>query len=192
MKNLLPYDGELYYQKGFFDNKKSSKFYSILQSEIDWKNDEVYLFGKKHITDRKTAWYGDDNYRYNYSGISKVACLWHPILLEIKLIIEAELSDSFNSCLLNYYANGNQGMGWHADNEKELKPNGAIAFISLGEERRFLFKNRTSKEKTEMILGNGSLTIMKGIIQQNWLHALPLMKRVAGGRISLTYRTIIN
>ena len=81
-------------------------------------------------------------------------------------------------------------MGWHADNEKELKKNSVIASVSLGAERKFSFKHKKNKEKIDLILGNGSLLVMKEQIQTHWMHQLPKSKKIKEPRINLTFRTI--
>ena len=111
-------------------------------------------------------------------------------LLELKSIIEEKTDLKFNSCLLNLYHNGNEGMAWHSDAEKDLKKNGAIGSLSLGAERKFAFKHKETKETISLILEHGSLLVMKDITQSHWLHRLPPTKRIDKPRINLTFRTI--
>jgi alkylated DNA repair dioxygenase AlkB len=158
---------------------------------IEWRNDEAIIFGKKIITKRKVAWYGDKEYEYTYSKISKLALNWTPELLELKNMFEQQTNESFNSCLLNLYHNGNEGMEWHSDNEKKLKNNGAIASLSFGAERKFAFKHKISKEKVSFILEHGSLLVMKDETQKHWLHKLPKTTSINTPRVNLTFRTII-
>ncbi|MBD1429013.1 alpha-ketoglutarate-dependent dioxygenase AlkB family protein [Sphingobacterium litopenaei] len=189
-KNLLPYDGSVIYYGPILDNP--SYFYEQLLKEINWQHDQAIIFGKLVTTKRKVAWYGDHAYSYKYSGIEKVASPWNNTLLELKTIVEKSSGETFNSCLLNLYHDGDEGMAWHSDGEKDLKKNGAIASVSLGAERKFSFKHKTSKEKIDINLENGSLLIMKDETQTHWLHRLPPTKIIHTPRVNLTFRTITN
>jgi len=190
-KNILPFDGIVNYYGKVFDQKRADDFLSILLQTIEWKNDEAIIFGKKIITKRKVAWYGEEAFEYTYSKTTKSALPWTQALLELKLSIEKLTEGTFNSCLLNLYHDGNEGMTWHSDGEKDLKKQGAIASLSFGAERKFSFKHKETKTKTELILENGSLLIMKGDTQANWLHRLPPIKRIFSPRINLTFRSIV-
>jgi alkylated DNA repair dioxygenase AlkB len=189
-KNLLPYDGSVIYYGPILDDP--SYFYEQLLKEINWQHDQAIIFGKLVTTKRKVAWYGDHAYSYKYSGIEKVASPWNNTLLELKTIVEKSSGETFNSCLMNLYHGGDEGMAWHSDGEKDLKKNGAIASVSLGAERKFSFKHKTSKEKIDINLENGSLLIMKDETQTHWLHRLPPTKIVHTPRVNLTFRTITN
>ena len=191
-KNLLPCDGEVYYDKDFLDQKLAKKFYQELYENISWKRDEYLMFGKKILTKRMMAWYGGKAYEYTYSKKTRVAQLWNKDLLDLKDLLEKRTGDHFNSCLLNLYPKGIDGMGWHSDDEKELKPFATIASISLGCERKFSFKHKVTKEVVSIKLENGSLLIMKGMTQKYWLHQLPKTKKIIGSRINLTFRSIID
>ncbi len=188
--NLLPQDGTVNYYGSLFDSQEAHLFYSKLLENIAWKNDEAIIFGKKIITKRKVAWYGDKPYSYTYSKTTKSALPWTTELQILKQRIEDKTGELFNSCLLNLYHDGSEGMSWHSDAEKDLKKNGAIASISLGAERRFLFKHKITNEKVELFLENGSLLVMKGETQENWLHRLPTTKKILTPRINLTFRMI--
>ena len=190
-KNLLPFDGIVNYYGKIFEQEQANNFMSILMQTIEWKNDEAIIFGKKIITKRKVAWYAEEAFKYTYSKTTKSALLWTPALLELKGTIEKITGETFNSCLLNLYHNGNEGMAWHSDGEKDLKKNGTIASLSFGEERKFSFKHKETKIKKELILENGSLLLMKENTQTNWLHRLPPSKRIINPRINLTFRTIV-
>lgn len=187
---VISTDGEaIYYGKSFL-NQEAEDYFDALFHNIEWKNEEINLFGKNIITNRKVAWYGDPGLTYTYSKITKEALLWTNELLVIKNKIENITGEKFNSCLLNLYHNGNEGMGWHTDNEKELKENGAIASVSFGANRKFSFKHKTTKENVSLILENGSVLVMKGTIQKHWLHCLPKSKKATTARINLTFRQI--
>ena len=127
---------------------------------------------------------------YTYSKTTKTALPWTSDLLEIRRVIEEKTKETFNSCLLNLYHSGEEGMGWHSDDEKDLQKYSAIASISLGAERKFVFKNKENKETVSLSLENGSLLLMQGKTQTHWLHRLPPTKKVNTPRINLTFRTI--
>ena len=189
-QTIINMDGIAIYTDSLIPTEKSEFFLLQLSKNIQWKNDESVIFGKHYITRRKTAWYGDGPFNYTYSKIKRTALPWTNELLEIKHVVENNESTKFNSCLLNFYHDGDDGMGWHSDNEKELIKNGVIASISLGAERKFSFKHKKNKEKIDLILGNGSLLVMKEQIQNHWMHQLPKSKKVREPRINLTFRTI--
>lgn len=189
--NLLPKDGTVLYE-GIILSKEDSQFYfDKLLHQIQWKNDEAIVFGKHYITKRKVAWYGDKNYSYTYSNTTKQAFLWTKELLELKHLVERISGVQFNSCLLNLYHDGREGMAWHSDDEKSLGKDTVIASLSLGATRKFEFKHKVTSEKESVILENGSLLIMKGATQTNWLHALPKSTKVKHPRINLTFRTMV-
>ena len=189
--NLLPKDGTVYYYGKLFSQKDADHYLQMLLANVDWRNDEAIIFGKKIITKRKVAWYGDKPFQYTYSKITKLALPWTNELLQIKSFTEERTGETFNSCLLNLYHNGEEGMAWHSDGETDLKMNGAIASLSFGAERKFAFKHKQSKEKVELVLEHGSLLIMKGTTQDHWLHRLPPTKQISKARVNLTFRTIV-
>ena len=189
-ETIINKDGLAIYFDSLIQKEKSKLFLLQLSKNIQWKNDESVMFGKHFITRRKTAWYGDQPFCYTYSKIKRTALPWTDELLEIKRIVENKEEVEFNSCLLNFYHDGDDGMGWHSDNEKELKKNGVIASVSLGAERKFSFRHKGNKEKIDLILGNGSLLVMKERIQTHWMHQLPKSKKISEPRINLTFRTI--
>ena len=189
--NLLPKDGTVYYYGKLFSQKDADHYLQMLLANVDWRNDEAIIFGKKIITKRKVAWYGDKPFQYTYSKITKLALPWTNELLQIKSFTEERTGETFNSCLLNLYHNGEEGMAWHSDGETDLKKNGAIASLSFGAERKFAFKHKQSKEKVELVLEHGSLLMMKGCTQDHWLHRLPPTKQISKARVNLTFRTIV-
>lgn len=190
--NLLPYDGQATYYGKLFPLESANTYLQVLMEDIEWKNDEAIVFGKRVITKRKVAWYGDRSFEYTYSKVTKNALPWTDALLELKHTIEQHSGEQYNSCLLNLYHNGDEGMAWHSDAEKDLKKNGTIGSLSFGAERKFAFKHKRTKQTVSIILEHGSLLIMKGTTQEHWLHRLPPTKRVNKPRINLTFRTIVN
>ena len=189
--NILPFDGEVNYYGPVLNTKQTLNYYERLLQDIEWKNDTAIIFGKLIITKRKVAWYGEKAFEYSYSNTTKLALPWTKELVALKTIIEAKTGETFNSCLLNLYHDGSEGMAWHSDAEKDLKKNGAIASLSFGAERKFAFKHKASKQKVDLILERGSLLVMKGSTQTHWLHRLPPTKKTKTPRINLTFRTII-
>jgi len=186
--NLLPFDGELYYFGPIFSSADANHWQQLLTQKADWKNDELLMFGKKIVTSRKVALYADNTTTYTYSKQTKQALAWTTELMQLKQIIESKTAQTFNMCLLNLYHHGKESMGWHSDNERELQANGSIASISLGAERKFMFKHKESKKVITLNLEHGSLLLMQGTIQQHWQHQLPAMAKVEAARINLTFR----
>ncbi|WP_158859788.1 alpha-ketoglutarate-dependent dioxygenase AlkB family protein [Lunatibacter salilacus] len=190
-KNWLPKDGKVNYFGKLFPSHEANHYFDCLLNTIDWRNDEAIIFGKKIITKRKVAWYGEKPFEYTYSKVTKNALPWTKELLELKAAIEKETGETFNSCLLNLYHSGDEGMAWHSDGEKDLKKDGAIGSLSFGAERKFAFKHKETKEKVTLVLEHGSLLVMKDATQTYWLHRLPPTKLISRPRVNLTFRTII-
>ena len=190
-KNWLPYEGTVNYYGKLWNQEQADFYFKQLLETIEWRNDEVILFGKRITTKREVAWYGDKPYEYTYSNTTKRALPWTKELLELKIIIEKESGESFNSCLLNLYHSGDEGMGWHSDAEAELKKNRAIASVSFGAKRKFVFKHKESKHKVELFLEHGSLLIMKDTTQSFWLHTLPKSKKIITPRVNLTFGSVL-
>lgn len=191
ISNILPFDGDVHYYGSILDSKSANHYFDQLLKNILWQNDQAIIFGKLMVTKRKVAWYGDEPFLYTYSKTTKSALPWTKELLELKQIIENQSGERFNSCLLNLYHTGEEGMSWHSDDEKDLKKNGAIGSLSLGAARKFAFKHKVTKQTVSVVLENGSLLLMKGSTQSNWLHRLPPTKKITTPRINLTFRTIV-
>ena len=190
IRNLLPHDGEAIYYGRVLDPQQSQYYYDRLLNGIEWENDKAIIFGKLIITKRKVAWYGEKAFEYTYSKTTKSALPWTKELLELKEITEQQTGETYNSCLLNLYHTGEEGMAWHSDAEKDLKKHGAIASLSFGAERKFAFKHKETKQSVSIMLEHGSLLVMKGVTQDHWLHRLPPTKKVKTPRVNLTFRTI--
>lgn len=189
--NLLPHGGIVNYFGRLFTGNISNYYFEILSRTVEWKHDEAVIFGKHILTKRKVAWYGDDNFSYTYSNITKQALPWTKELIELKTLTEEKTKETYNSCLLNLYHTGDEGMAWHSDAEKDLKKHGAIASLSFGAERKFGFKHKQTKESIYIMLEHGSLLVMKDTTQHNWLHRLPPTKLITMPRINLTFRMIV-
>ena len=191
INNVLHKDGTVNYYPNGLTHDDATRYFDLLLQKIVWENDEVIIFGKHIVTKRKVAWYGDSNYLYTYSNTTKQALSWTKELLELRQIVEKLAETKFNSCLLNLYHSGNEGMGWHSDDEESIQPNSTIASLSLGAERKFSFKHKQTKQTISSVLEHGSLLIMKDATQAYWLHSLPKSKTISGPRINLTFRTMI-
>jgi alkylated DNA repair dioxygenase AlkB len=189
--NLLPCDGLVNYHGPFLSSMAADHYFKSLLNEVPWQHDEAIIFGKHIVTARKVAWYGDADFAYAYSGITRHALPWNVELSQLKAMVEERCGTPFNSCLLNLYANGNEGMAWHSDDERTLARSSAIASVSFGAERRFCFKHKRLAHTAEVVLEHGSLLVMKGETQTHWLHSIPKAKRITEPRINLTFRTIV-
>ena len=186
--NILPQDGiALYYEKIVNDDEVKQLYESLL-NDIHWENERVIMFGKEIITKRKVAFFSDHSISYRYASKTKIGLPWTSTLITIKNRIESITKESYNACLLNLYHNGEESMGWHSDNEKEIITNSSIASLSLGANRKFSFKHKVSKETVSIELEDGSLLEMKGSVQTHWWHALLKSKKVTATRINLTFR----
>jgi alkylated DNA repair dioxygenase AlkB len=189
--NLLPYDGTVLYYGTVMSQAEANHYFNELYNTVEWKNDEAVIFGKHILTNRKVAWYGDKEFDYTYSNTTKKALPWTKELLALKQLAEEKTETNYNSCLLNLYHDGNEGMAWHSDSEKMSQKNGAIASFTFGAERKFAFKHKITKDSTSLILEHGSLLVMKDETQTHWLHRLPPTTTIKRPRINLTFRTII-
>ncbi|SIO01927.1 alpha-ketoglutarate-dependent dioxygenase AlkB family protein [Chitinophaga niabensis] len=190
--NLIPVDGAVYFYPALFSPEESDQLFSALINNIQWKQEPVFIMGKEIMQPRLTAWYGDADKAYSYTGITMTPHAWTPELLMIKTRIEQIAQHTFTSVLLNYYRDGKDSMGWHRDNEKELGNNPVIGSVSFGASRYFHLKHRVDKTlRTKIRLTHGSFLLMKGTTQHHWYHSIPKELKVTGGRINLTFRTII-
>lgn len=183
-------NGEYFYIPNFFTKKESDFYLETLLERIDWKQEEMNMYGKTIKFPRLTAWYGDNDKPYSFSGINLKPNTWTKELQEIKEKIEPKCVANFNSVLLNLYRNGNDSISWHTDAEKELGINPIIASVNFGATRKFQLRHKETKEKIEIELKHGSLLIMRGELQHFWQHQVPKTKKEVGKRINLTFRII--
>jgi alkylated DNA repair dioxygenase AlkB len=189
--NILPQDGIVLYYEKIIADEEVIELYQSLLNNIQWENERVIMFGKEIITKRKVAFYSDPSISYRYASKTKIGLPWTSTLIIIKNRVESITKESYNACLLNLYHNGEESMGWHSDNEKEIIANSSIASLSLGAKRKFSFKHKISKETVSIELENGSLLEMKGSVQAHWWHALIKSKKVTDARINLTFRQML-
>ncbi len=179
-------NGSVIYFPQFF--APSLDYFNRLKTACCWQTEELKVFGKWHKLHRQTAWYGTADYRY--SGQTKTAQPMLPVLLEIKTQVEELTKDFYQGVLLNYYPDGLAGIGWHADDERDLVPNAAIASVSFGATRRFDLRHFDG-EKLSINLEDGSVLIMAGELQHYWKHQVPIKRKIKQPRINLTFRVMM-
>ncbi|WP_027159671.1 alpha-ketoglutarate-dependent dioxygenase AlkB family protein [Methylobacter luteus] len=190
--NRLPFDGELYLVRQFYRPPESDRLLAILTAELDWREEDIFIFGRWVKVPRLMCWYGDADAHYSYSGVDHAPLPWTAELQAIRDKVERQCRYRFNSVLANLYRDGRDSMGCHADNEKELGPNPVIASLSFGDERLFrLHHKKRKKASLDIVLGHGDLLLMAGTMQHHWLHALPKTKQLKKPRINLTFRRIL-
>lgn len=189
-EDVLPFDGSARLRREFLDVRSADRILRDLLTEIPWTTHDIVLFGKKMTEPRLSAWIADAEVSYRYSGIERRPEPWTPTLSSLRDTCEAKLETKFNSVLANHYRDGDDSMGWHADDEPELGPEPVIASMSFGAERRFDFKHRTTGETRSVVLPHGSLLVMSGATQRNWVHRIARSKKVAAARINLTFRFV--
>ena len=188
---LLPPQGQLRYWPQWLAAEAAQHWQQLLLATLDWEQKEILLFGKKVKEPRLSAWYGEPDAVYVYSGVPHQPLPWTEALAQLKAQVEAAAGCRFNSVLCNYYRDGQDAMGWHADDEPELGPTPTIASVSFGAERPFRFrKKKAHAEKAEVVLASGSLLLMEGAVQQHWHHAIPKTKKPLPPRLNLTFRWV--
>lgn len=179
--------GTLDYVEAFYSSEQAQALFERLRTETPWRQ-ERSRFGP---FPRLTAWYADAGLTYSYSGVTHEAIPWTVTLAEVRRAVEATAGVPFNSLLLNFYRDGQDSIGFHADNEPELGVNPVIASVSLGAVRQFVLKHRASGEKLPFDLAHGSLLVMGGTCQHHWVHGVPKAKTALQARINLTFRNIV-
>ena len=183
-------DAEIEYHPSLFNSEKANELFELLKNEIPWQHDEITVYGKKHLQPRLTSLFGNDGKPYGYSNIIMQPNRWNPLLMFIKNEVEAVCNENFTTVLLNYYRDGKDSNGWHADNEKELGRNPIIASVSFGAERVFQLKHNLTNQRQNINLEDGSLLVMKGATQHFWKHQIPKSSKEIGARINLTFRIV--
>ncbi|MEC3907291.1 alpha-ketoglutarate-dependent dioxygenase AlkB [Tamlana sp. 2201CG12-4] len=189
--NLKLKGADVTYYPHFFNHIEADLYFSDLLSNINWRQDTITVYGKTYLQPRLTAYFDNNKTPYKYSNIIMQPDIFDGTLLKIKNTVESKLNINFTSCLANLYRDGNDSNGWHADNEKELGETPIIASVSFGAERIFHLKHKKENGlKTRLTLQHGSLLLMQGETQKNWLHQIPKTKKNIGKRINLTFRII--
>ena len=186
--NIINQDGQAHYFGITVNAEQKHNYFNELLNKIEWTNEKLVMFGKEITTKRKVAFYGDSLMSYTYSNKTKQALTWTPLLTEIKQLATSYTGSNYNACLLNLYHDGEEGMGWHSDDEKEIIPNSSIASLSFGSERKFAIKHKATNQTHSILLENGSLFEMLGSFQKHWLHSMPKSKKIIAPRINLTFR----
>ena len=184
-------DADIQHYPNLFSSQEADDLFHALKNEIEWKQEQIKFYGQIHDLPRLTAWYGDSNKAYKYSGIEVISSPWTPALIQIKNKVESVSSVQFNSVLLNLYRSGADGVSWHSDDEPELGVNPVIGSVSLGESRSFQLKHKVNTDlKQKIILEHGSYLLMQGKTQHHWIHQIPKSKKKMSERINLTFRVI--
>lgn len=192
IKKICIIDGQVFLYPGFIETARADGYFQKLFSKIQWQSETIKMYGKQIQVPRLVAWYGDKGMNYRYSNIDHEPLPWTDELSEIKQYVESASGHMFNSVLLNLYRNGSDSVAWHADDEPELGNEPVIASVSLGAERQFQFKKKSHpEEKIKLLLPHGSLLLMSGKSQIDWLHQLPKMRAIVKPRINLTFRQIL-
>lgn len=190
--NLNLPDAKITYSSGFLSSEIADRYFENLLKELNWQQHDIIIFGKRIPQPRLTALYAVNDKPYSYSNLTLAPKKFTAELLAIHQKLKAETGKDFTHCLANFYRDGNDSMGWHSDDEKELGVDPVIASISLGGVRNFQLKHKKIKDqKFKLDLEHGSLLLMAGSTQHFWKHQLPKTKKQVGSRINLTFRTIL-
>lgn len=183
-------DADIRYYPDFLGADQAQVYFNLLHQTLLWRQEQIEVYGKRYTIPRLQAWYGDKEASYRYSALSLSPIPWTSELISLKTLCEQKSGARFNSVLANLYRDGQDGMGMHADDEKELGPQPIIASLSFGQVRTVLFEHKHTKQKVRLPLAAGSLLLMKGTTQQYWLHGIAKRKTPLGARINLTFRYI--
>lgn len=190
MQKIDLQDAVIFYSPYFIEGAEALQMFQTMKSNFPWESNQLKLFGKTFDVPRKEAYFADTGKTYGYSGKRLTLNPWNALLLDLKTKIESEVNHSFNACLANFYRDGNDSNGWHADNEPELGRQPIIASLSFGAKRKFRLKHNETRETVNFDLTHGSLIIMAGKCQEYWKHEIPKQKKVKEARINLTFRKI--
>jgi len=186
--NIINKDGIAVYYGCILNAETLPTIYTNLFNKIAWLQDQIVMFGKPITTKRKVAFYADNHIDYTYSSVKKKSLPWTPELLQIKNLVESHTGAIYNACLLNLYHTGEEGMGWHSDDEPEMDRS-IIASVTFGGKRTFHFRHKRSAEKLSIELQDRSLLLMIHM-QDDWQHSIPKTRRAVAPRINLTFRRI--
>ena len=159
------------YEK-FINTSDADRIFSSALNEIPWETSTIKMYGKEVPIPRLQCWIGDPGCEYAYSGKSLQRYDFFEPLIEIRSLIQNQLGIYFNSVLANLYRDGNDSMGFHADDEPELGNNPVIASLSLGAERPLVFQNKDKTETKTFDQPHGSLMLMQGATQSAWKHGI--------------------
>jgi alkylated DNA repair dioxygenase AlkB len=193
MRSLNLPDADVSFYPAFFPAAVADRLFMELRDTTAWRQDSFKLYGRNVNFPRLTAWYGDEGTSYVYSGIKNLPLPWTPAILEVKRAVEPPSGVAFNSVLLNRYRSGKDSVSWHADNEPEFGAQPVIASVSFGGARTFQLKHKKRNDlKASVELTHGSLLIMRGGTQANWLHQIPKTAKPVEERLNLTFRAVVS
>jgi alkylated DNA repair dioxygenase AlkB len=187
----VPFDGELYLVRQFYQQPEAELLFSKLNCNLAWQEESIFIFGKWVKVPRLMCWIGDVDASYRYSGVTHQPIPWTEDLQAVRERIEHQYCYRFNSVLANLYRDGQDSMGCHADDEKELGINPSIASLNFGAQRVLRFRHARLGLKFDVPLAHGDLLIMAGELQHHWKHELPKTRKVDTPRINLTFRWIL-
>ena len=188
--NLQLPDAEIRLFPQFIAAADATRWQAELVRTLAWQQHRITIYGKTIDCPRLSAWHGDSNARYAYSGQELTPAPWTPRLSALKTAVEAAADTAMNSVLANWYRNGIDSMGWHSDDEPELGENPTILSLSFGEPRVFQLRHKATGQREKILLPHGSLLLMAGETQRHWQHAINKSKRAMRSRINLTFRKI--
>lgn len=186
---ILPYNGSAVLYPDFFSSEEADSFLTLVVETTPWEEQTLTMFGRRVREPRLSAWVAD-GITYTYSRSTRYPTPWTPVLQEIRLRCESAASAQFNSVLANLYRNGQDHMGWHADDEPANGPHPVIASVSLGTTRRFDLRHNESKETISVPLTHGSLLVMSQQSQHKWKHRIAKTTKVTSPRVNLTFRFV--
>ena len=190
-QQFLPFDGTATLFKDFLSADFAAQAFNQIKTENDWEQPEITIFGNTVLEPRLSTWHNELGEGYKYSGVMRRAQPFSEILSDIRNRCAEVTNATFNSALVNFYRNGQDGVGWHSDNEACNGPEPTIASVSLGATRRFDMRHRKTGETIKIQLESGSLLVMAGKSQHCWVHQVAKTKRVNEPRINLTFRCVI-
>ena len=188
---MTPLPNGFDYRPEYLESDYATLLLRRLDREMPWRQLPITLFGRTVLQPRLIAWCSDDDVHYQYSGTRLSPKPWIAGLDELRMRLHAESSVPFNSVLVNAYRDGQDSMGWHADDEPELGSSPTIASVSLGQARVMRVRPRGGGSSRGCLLEHGSLLMMSGNSQRDWVHSVPKSKRPLNLRINLTFRRVL-
>jgi alkylated DNA repair dioxygenase AlkB len=189
---LLPTDGSALLIPDFLSPDASDAILQELLTTEPWESQSLHMYGKMVSEPRLSTWHAEPHVTYTYSGALRTPIAWTPTLLALREACERHTAHTFNGLLVNQYRNGNDHLGWHADDELSNGPEPLIASLSFGAERRFYLRHRETNQTVSTQLPHGSLLVMSGLSQKCWLHRVAKEPHVTQPRINLTFRHLLD
>lgn len=185
-------DLDLLYITSFIPSPCDMSLYKFLLDTLPWyrveyskQTDRVVQI----ITPRYTTVFGIDDTKQSKEKYQRTPRDIPPILNELKERVEEVTDAKYNFILVNFYANGQDSIAFHSDDEHWLGDKPCIASLSLGAERDFHMKNKSNDNlKQNFVLNSGDLIVMRGTTQHAWFHSVPKRTTQLSGRINITFR----